>query len=811
MRKKYKIIIILIIFLNFIFINNAKSFDDFSTGSTAGQSFTGLGKGDWNSDAVGLKISIIKPDGEPLETKIIVNNTQGRNNNAYLCSDLNPKMKQQKNMNNGDGKIYWTKDRLDFATSSQTANKVYIDTSLPRNWIVGGKSINLYDILSDNDYELLRNLINKYFESKNLNGSGYYISVEPMTNISKFYGTAFEFINSFFNNSDFKKQQQGPLFGGDDWVQTGYDYRNGGLFFTTLYLDRSPENSLIGLKTFDEINPDFESVKNSKKEVVRNNCLKSGSCGRGIGLFKYNEILHTPTTYSLTIYKKDRTTSSGISGVTFTLNGQTCTTDINGKCTFNGLASGTYTLTETPKSGYSSSITCEGCDYVTGLTMNVDIIDSNKTITVYNEKSCSSELESYGTPTRAQLINLYRTYKYKDLLNFNNPSCTSNVSQNTKKSSGCMYGKATLDNFNENNLSGFEEEYIGSNYTAFCGSSFEFTNVLGITSPYNFGTHLSGRMYLNLSSGKIGEGTVTEKCYIYGTSGSFQRSSSNYKNYIGDVYIDGVKLKETLSDIEDPKTTSSSGYSIRTWEYKATYEINPVYAKNGSGQIEYNSCTNCKLIGYGFVSELYSGTGIKNKTIPFNLYGKYEITDNTSCTYGIKNEIVKGNGLNVEFRSVQPDNPFPGQSGTMREAKRNWNIKSLDTNGDEKIDEKDYQAMSKMVEEYNSRYDINRDGKIDNTDLKVMEEYIRTNKDTYGETLLKNSPNSYGIIPATQEKVSPKYVIILTPETIKKVRSYNSTRGYDDYTLRCDSEGKNCKSTFLENTNIWNSTNLIIR
>ncbi len=797
MRKKYRIIIILIIFLNFIFINNIKAIDDYG-GGTWSPNYGSLGKGQWNTDAVGVKISIISPEGTPLETKIIVNNSKSNINPAYLCSDLRPKMYQSTN-------ITWTKEK----------QKITVDSDLPKDWyeVVNGVkgTIDLHDYLIKDNYKLLNKLIDTYFSVKPY--SGCYISVESMTNIQGFYGTAFELGNAFLklDESDCKKngnfcyRYKGSVFGGDSYTDHKY-----GIFYTSLYLDKLlPEGSPDKLKNLNLYNNLYKDTDNN-----RSACLKSNVCGRGIGIFKYEDINpnipEEPITYSLTIYKKDRTTSSGISGVTFTLNGQTCTTDINGKCTFNGLASGIHTLTETPKSGYSSSITCEGCDYVTGLTMNVDIIDSNKTITVYNEKSCSSELESYGTPTRAQLINLYRTYKYKDLLNFNNPSCTSNVSQNTKKSSGCMYGKATLDNFNENNLSGFEEEYIGSNYTAFCGSSFEFTNVLGITSPYNFGTHLSGRMYLNLSSGKIGEGTVTEKCYIYGTSGSFQRSSSNYKNYIGDVYIDGVKLKETLSDIEDPKTTSSSGYSIRTWEYKATYEINPVYAKNGSGQIEYNSCTNCKLIGYGFVSELYSGTGIKNKTIPFNLYGKYEITDNTSCTYGIKNEIVKGNGLNVEFRSVQPDNPFPGQSGTMREAKRNWNIKSLDTNGDEKIDEKDYQAMSKMVEEYNSRYDINRDGKIDNTDLKVMEEYIRTNKDTYGETLLKNSPNSYGIIPATQEKVSPKYVIILTPETIKKVRSYNSTRGYDDYTLRCDSEGKNCKSTFLENTNIWNSTNLII-
>ena len=40
------------------------------------------------------------------------------------------------------------------------------------------------------------------------------------------------------------------------------------------------------------------------------------------------------------------------------------------------------------------------------------------------------------------------------------------------------------------------------------------------------------------------------------------------------------------------------------------------------------------------------------------------------------------------------------------------------------------------------------------------------------------------------------YTITLTPSDIKKIRNYNDSNSYNDYTLKC-TKGLYCKSTFL--------------
>ena len=56
----------------------------------------------------------------------------------------------------------------------------------------------------------------------------------------------------------------------------------------------------------------------------------------------------------------------------------------------------------------------------------------------------------------------------------------------------------------------------------------------------------------------------------------------------------------------------------------------------------------------------------------------------------------------------------------------------------------------------------------------------------------------------------PFYSITLTPETIKKIKSYNNDKekydGYLDDSLSC-SAYNNCNSTFLDNAELFNSTN----
>ncbi len=537
----------------------------------------------------------------------------------------------------------------------------------------------------------------------------------------------------------------------------------------------------------------------------------------GCGYFQYNidDIFNppdpgdpgdnpTPTKYTLKITKKDSTTNSPISGVKFTLSGNgispmTCTTNINGVCEITGIPASTitYALTETLPSGYEAG-SCVGCISMSGRTMRV-LINSDKSITVTNKKSCQSELESLGSnPTRNQLVTLYNKYKKKGLLDFSNPTCTNNATPNYNKKYGCMYADISISNFNENNLSGFEEEItLNNNYTAFCGHTFNFSNVLGITNNHYFGKIKSGQMLLNLKEPKIGEGTVTRTCYVFGTPNNFT-DNKDYSKYVGSVSLNDNELTNELLDTTS-NSYSGSGYSVFTYTYKKLYNLPSVYSKIGTGETSFTQCFNCRFLGYGYVTKLDSETTTIRKTIPFRIsdpIGNTIANDNTSCTYDIFNEILN-NELNLKYRSVDVEDSFPGKSGNTRKAGTNWTMDSLDINGDGKFDASDYNIVMERIDTLEDKYDINRDGNIDASDLTLMNEYISTGKDLYSETIMQNTPNRYGIIPKTNAKVEPKYVITLTPQTIQEIRNYNSGTTYDDFNMTCDSEGKICTSNYL--------------
>ena len=106
---------------------------------------------------------------------------------------------------------------------------------------------------------------------------------------------------------------------------------------------------------------------------------------------------------------------------------------------------------------------------------------------------------------------------------------------------------------------------------------------------------------------------------------------------------------------------------------------------------------------------------------------------------------MQGDKLQLEFRSIQVTNAFPGKDGNQRLPGSNWNIENKDE-------------------------------------------------------LLLNRPNSYGIIPETEERVSPKYVIKLSKENIDKIRedNKNNPQGYEDYNLKCVNEGETCISNYLD-------------
>lgn len=90
-------------------------------------------------------------------------------------------------------------------------------------------------------------------------------------------------------------------------------------------------------------------------------------------------------------------------------------------------------------------------------------------------------------------------------------------------------------------------------------------------------------------------------------------------------------------------------------------------------------------------------------------------------------------------------------------------------------------------------------------DLGKTLEYKNSSCSVYNSTVKKyitNRPNSDGILKTTTagvtttSKTEPLYSFTLTPSTLRKIREYNDSNSYNDFTLDC-TEGKKCVSTFI--------------
>ncbi len=110
---------------------------------------------------------------------------------------------------------------------------------------------------------------------------------------------------------------------------------------------------------------------------------------------------------------------------------------------------------------------------------------------------------------------------------------------------------------------------------------------------------------------------------------------------------------------------------------------------------------------------------------------------------------INPNGINVIFRPISLDNPFPSIDGDGRNTGTNWC--------------------------YN--FDCNNKNEI-------VSRVITNNRDVETEKVYKD--------------LDPLYTITLTPATIKEIRKYNKKNNYDDFNLKC-TDGYNCLSNFIRN------------
>lgn len=261
----------------------------------------------------------------------------------------------------------------------------------------------------------------------------------------------------------------------------------------------------------------------------------------------------------------------------------------------------------------------------------------------------------------------------------------------------------------------------------------------------------------------------------------------------------------------------------------------------------------CTDIVYGFpsaINEEIDCTG-NNCGIKFNVtVAKQNSKSNQYCKYLVVQDLVdkKTQEMNLDFRVIDTSNPFPGISGSGRTTGLNWCSP----------DETEYQEISKNIDGEGSinatdalmmlkarsiYYKAPVDKKIEaltsgenEYKLKLTQEQakqvieILKYSNTYGEDealsilrkaagipryasesfILPNCNNDNKLVTSEITNSNNSYnkygkdpilSITLSPNDIRDIREYNSTRSYDDESLVCDEDG-NCRSTFINDMSL---------
>lgn len=752
-KKVTSYINFLLLAVTLLFAFSSQAYADVTdpgTGGGGGSGGTGTSGGGYYPYAVAVKISILNSAGNPVETQIIFNNkgSNACNGSCMFASQRLPKFKQSL-------PIKWT-------SSKPKNNK---DSILPNSWSTGSSYVDLDNILQKNNFANLKTLIKKYFKTKIENVPDGWVIVEGMARIDKYYGTAFELINT--NYSLYYRKYSGVLFGG-----RSDKYRSGGALYNAIYLEKDIKLPGITLKKRVDGN-------NYENRTKANFMAKNG--GGGIGVYKVSDMIPNGT---LKITKKDEESNSTIyESVTFRLyknnncSGSYTTFSFNGTSN-RSLAAGNYSVKEqNPPKGYALDTACHAFNITVGKTTTLNIAD---------RQTCESEYAALGNKNDPLgRIKIYQKYlakgqNYTNLLNFSNTTNPCSAAKNCDDTIevGCLSSKfVNNSSFSANNLSCYDETIKVGTIVGYCGLTFELKNNLngsyGYTRTFNFGSDIrSGTMIIqrDFANRIVAQGNLLKTCYVYGTGignsvTSESHPNTSYSSYVGSLTLNGEALEESQSSDSWRKTVNSSTLSTFTKSFTTTYGLNPIYASNGEGKlIEKSECKNnaCKFLGYGFASKLDDKDG--KYYIPFSLEFKTSSLKSSvnnvdnACEYTLVREIIdvpddesKNENVNVEFRIIDSKNPFPGRKGIGRITGKNW-CSSDDCSNKNEI---------------------------------VLSEIINSN-DSYDKT-----------------KEGPIYEIRLTPETIKQIRDYNEeSKYYDDYTLTCDENGENCKSAFLQKFNI---------
>ena len=232
----------------------------------------------------------------------------------------------------------------------------------------------------------------------------------------------------------------------------------------------------------------------------------------------------------------------------------------------------------------------------------------------------------------------------------------------------------------------------------------------------------------------------------------------------GDLYGKIVNNNTALNAIADDRSGQNLlnktfttqlvklGYSVNDFLQTSCAQVAGCITTNVTGEtrvicksdIKNPSCSNDNPSG---CSNNYSGLKkCIQDSYTTSTGSSFMKTDlNYKCTYSVSKGITdllvdsdRGVGIDVIYRPISLDDPFPD-----REAGDNW------------------------------------------SDLSIYN-YITYNRGVLGNKLYTER--------------GPLYTMTMTPEVAKKIRKYNTTHEYPDFTLECNKDGGKCLSEFLRNS-----------
>lgn len=425
------------------------------------------------------------------------------------------------------------------------------------------------------------------------------------------------------------------------------------------------------------------------------------------------------------------------------------------------------TITNTTQKHYTSIRYDCGEDYQKLFKLETATFSPSITLNA-KINSCEEDL-SANTSIDARIA-IYKKYgsQFKNILKTSGASCNSKIEPINPQVS-CLNSIYYVP-FSNTNLSNYTEaiDVDGVN-TAYCLTAVNFDKKTTINFSKNLtvkaGTIIPGTFNTIATTAKI-----TTKCYD--PSNTFEGKELDYSNYISDVKLGQYPLT-IKNDNSDKKIKLTYNKKSGLYEGSTTidYYFWNIYFKNNltgryinsleevkeserKNYTNYGTGLITKFTDYSKNNELYTlDFSYKHKNKNDN---KFTLVS-ADCYYSTEKGLVEKEEekdkqkLRLEFRLIDTSNPFPGKSASGRKVGRNW----------------------------------------------CSDNNCQNNNDLITEVIL-NKPNSYGRIPSTKESKNPIYEIKLTSKNIKEIREYNKNNPYDDYTLKCDSDGTNCESTFLK-------------